>query len=84
MGCDISAVGDLSQDGRAPSSLGINYQGVKTLTNLGNSTPGYEVFEMFAHFYPKSSVMYLGSRSQHRRQRLGLRAVSESGSLILV
>lgn len=59
--CDVSGVlgvtsqlfGDLSQDGRAPSSLGINYQGVKTLNNLGNSIPGCEAFEMFVHFYPK-------------------------------
>lgn len=58
--CEVSGVcgvtsqlfGDLSQDGRAPSSLGIDYQGVKTLNNLGNSKPGCEVFEMFVHFYP--------------------------------
>lgn len=35
--------GDLFQDARAPSSLVIDDQGVKTLNNLGSSIPGCEV-----------------------------------------
>lgn len=60
--------GGLSQDVRSLSSLEIDDQGVKAPNSLGGSNPGCEAFEMFVHLSLESSLVCLGSESQHMRQ----------------